>query len=284
MIGSYSRISTRSGRCFLAASFWEGTKIMSELDFTLVGGPTAVFTIAGLTFMTDPTFDEPCHFGDWGGPPLTKTTGPAVGHAQLPTPDVVLLSHDQHPDNLDEAGRALLPKAGAVFSTPEAAGRVPGVKGLAAWESVEVTGPGGQVLQITGVPARHGPEGCEPMAGTVTGFVLQGAGLPTAYVSGDNAAVEVVKEIAQRVPDIEVAILFTGAARLGIFDNAELTMTATSAVEVARLLPKARIVPVHAEGWAHFTENIEDLRDAFNAAGLSERLLIAEPGTAMTLR
>ncbi|GGG61668.1 MBL fold metallo-hydrolase [Kocuria dechangensis] len=256
---------------------------MAELDFTLVGGPTAVFTLGGVTFMTDPTFDDPCHFGDWGGPPLTKTTGPAVSQAQLPSPDVVLLSHDQHPDNLDEAGRALLPEAGTVFSTPEAAGRIPGVKGLAPWETAQVTAPGGRVIHVTAVPARHGPEGCEPIAGTVTGFVLHGSGLPTVYVSGDNAAVELVEQIADRFPDIDVAILFTGAARLGIFDDAELTLTAAGAVEVARLLPAARIVPVHAEGWAHFTESFADLQEAFTGAGLTDRLLVAGPGATLAV-
>lgn len=256
---------------------------MFELDFTLVGGPTAVFTLAGVTFMTDPTFDDPCHFGDWGGPPLTKTVGPALGPAQLPTPDVVLLSHDQHPDNLDEGGRAVLAQAGTVFSTPEAAERIPGVQGLAAWETAQVTAPEGQIINITGVPARHGPEGCEPVAGTVTGFVLHGEGLPTVYVSGDNAAVELVEQIAERFPGIDVAIVFTGAARLGVFDNAELTLTAASAVEVAHLLSQARIVPVHAEGWAHFTESVDDLWEAFTSAGLSERLLIPVPGTAMAV-
>jgi L-ascorbate metabolism protein UlaG (beta-lactamase superfamily) len=92
-----------------------------------------------------------------------------------------------------------------------------------------------------------------------------------------------VEQIAERFPGIDVAIVFAGAARLGVFDNAELTLTAAGVLEVARLLPQARIVPVHAEGWAHFTESVDDLREAFTGAGLSERLLIPVPGTAMAV-
>jgi CspA family cold shock protein len=40
------------------------------------------------------------------------------------------------------------------------------------------------------VPALHGPEGSEHLVGEVTGFVLAGPGLPTVYVSGDNASLD----------------------------------------------------------------------------------------------
>ena len=43
-------------------------------DFTLVGGPTAVFEHASLRWMTDPAFSPP---GDYDY--LTKLTGPARG-------------------------------------------------------------------------------------------------------------------------------------------------------------------------------------------------------------
>ena len=53
------------------------------------------------------------------------------------------------------------------------------------------------------MPARHGPVGCEEITGDVSGFVLESAGSPTIYISGDNAAVELVDEIAARFPSIE---------------------------------------------------------------------------------
>jgi hypothetical protein len=44
----------------------------------------------------------------------------------------------------------------------------------------------------------------------VTGFVLSGPGLPTVYLSGDNASISAVKTIAERVGTIDVAVIFAG--------------------------------------------------------------------------
>jgi L-ascorbate metabolism protein UlaG (beta-lactamase superfamily) len=133
------------------------------------------------------------------------------------------------------------------------------------------------------VPARHGPVGCEPVTGVVTGFVLRGEGLPTVYVSGDNAAVELVEQIVDRSGPVDVAVLFAGAARTPLLDGAPLTLTVPDAVEAARLLDPAVIVPVHTEGWAHFSEGPELLAAGFAAAGLSDRLRIAVAGKPLVL-
>lgn len=138
-------------------------------------------------------------------------------------------------------------------------------------------------MTITGVPARHGPEGCEPLLGDVTGFLLTADDLPTVYVSGDNAAVELVAEIVDRAGPVDVAVLFAGAARAPQLVDGPLTLSATAAVEAARILGDAVIVPVHAEGWAHFTEGPDDLRAGFAAAGLSNRLLIPIAGYETTV-
>ncbi len=72
----------------------------------------------------------------------------------------------------------------------------------------EVPCPHGGSVRITGVPAQHGPEGTDHLTGEVTGFVLSGAGLPTVYISGDNASLEVVRAVAARVVPVDSAILF----------------------------------------------------------------------------
>jgi L-ascorbate metabolism protein UlaG (beta-lactamase superfamily) len=69
-----------------------------------IGGPTVVVELAGVRLLVDPTFDEPRDY-DLGGRVLTKTHGPALAAADVGPLDAVLLSHDQHPDNLDLAGR-----------------------------------------------------------------------------------------------------------------------------------------------------------------------------------
>lgn len=74
-----------------------------EFAITYVGGPTAVLSIDGVRFITDPTFDPAG--GDYasGVISLHKTAGPALLPAQLGPFDVALVSHDQHPDNLDHS-------------------------------------------------------------------------------------------------------------------------------------------------------------------------------------
>ncbi|MBV8711340.1 MAG: hypothetical protein JOY56_06155 [Solirubrobacterales bacterium] len=69
------------------------------VKLTLVGGPTALLEYAGLRWLTDPAFSPP---GDYAG--LVKTTGPAIEPDRLVPIDVVLLSHDQHSDNLETGG------------------------------------------------------------------------------------------------------------------------------------------------------------------------------------
>jgi L-ascorbate metabolism protein UlaG (beta-lactamase superfamily) len=83
----------------------------------LIGGPTAVIEIGGVRLLTDPTFDPPRTFEESGVPVVTKLRGPALFPEQLGAVDAVLLSHDLHPDNLDDAGRACLSRAAAVLTT-----------------------------------------------------------------------------------------------------------------------------------------------------------------------
>ncbi|WP_433306621.1 MBL fold metallo-hydrolase [Actinoplanes sp. CA-030573] len=228
------------------------------------GGPTVQFTLGGVTFMTDPTFDEP---GDYpiGDRKLTRTAPPLLPRPAAGTIDVVLLSHDQHPDNLDRAGREFSATVPLVLSTPAAAERI-SARGLATWEVIDLDGG----VTVTAVPAQHGPDGVEHLVGPVTGFVLQGKGLPTVYVSGDNASLRVVAGIAERFPSIDVAILFGGAARTKLVGDANLTLDAAGMVQAARILRAGEVHAAHIDSWAHFTEGPEDVRKAFTAAGLPD--------------
>jgi L-ascorbate metabolism protein UlaG (beta-lactamase superfamily) len=246
-----------------------------------VGGPTLVLDLAGLRLVTDPTFDPPGDHPLGDGRVLRKLTGPAVPREDVGRVDLVLLSHDQHPDNLDASGRALLGEAGRVLSTPAAAARIAGVEGLAPWASVEVPTPSGPLV-VTAVPARHGPPGAEAFSGPVTGFVLGTPDGTTVYVSGDNASVGVVEAVAERVPRVDLAVLFCGAARRPDRPEA-LTLTAADAVLAARALDTARILPVHSEGWLHFTEGPGTLNRAFAEAGLADRLAILPLGVPTAL-
>lgn len=252
------------------------------MEITHIGGPTALLKLGGLTFLTDPAFDEPRDY-QLPGRVMTKLTGPAIPAAELGPIDVVLLSHDQHKDNLDDSGRDLLPTVATVLSTKAAAERIPGVRGLTDWECVELARPDGVTVTVTAVPALHGPVGAEKVTGDVTGFVLSSDSSPTVYVSGDNASLDLVKEIAGRFPEIDVAVLFAGAARTVLLDGAALTLTSADAVEAARLLDAKAVIGVHTEGWAHFTEGPDRFIAAFQEAGLADRLKPLQHGVTATL-
>lgn len=247
----------------------------------LIGGPTLHLAYGGLSILTDPTFDPPGEYA--GRATLHKLTGPAVPASALGVIDLVLLSHDQHVDNLDRTGRALLGDVPLVLSTPAAAERIDGVIALPTWTSHRIAMSGGGEAEVTAVPALHGPEGSEPLVGDVTGFILRSPGLPTVYISGDNASVAHVTDIADRHRDIAIAILFAGAANVGYFGDGDLTLNARTAVQAAHALGDALIVPVHAEGWAHFSETRERLAREFGYAGLAERLLLPAPGVRFAL-
>ncbi|MEJ2854488.1 MULTISPECIES: MBL fold metallo-hydrolase [unclassified Saccharothrix] len=245
-----------------------GDAMTEQITVQTFGGPTALIEVGGLRLLTDPTFDAP---GDYsvGKRVLTKTMPTTTTPAELGRIDAVLLSHDEHPDNLDHAGRALLADVPLTLTTRSGADRLGGTaRGLAPWEHVDLPRPDGGTLTITAAPAQHGPDGCEPVTGEVVGFVLTAADLPTVYVSGDNASLAVVEEIAARVGPVDTAVLFAGAARTVLFDGALLTLDSAQAASAARILGARRVVPVHFEGWGHFTEGRDVLVDAFAAAGL----------------
>ncbi|WFB11435.1 MBL fold metallo-hydrolase [Streptomyces sp. LX-29] len=246
------------------------------------GGPTALVEYGGLRFLTDPTFDAPRDYRVPGGQ-LTKTAPASASPADLGRIDVVLLSHDEHPDNLDDSGRALLADVPLTLTTPGGGQRLgAGARGLADWESIELDRPGGGTITVTGVPAVHGPgarEEVEPITGQVVGFVLTGEGLPTVYVSGDNASLDAVKETAERFGPVDTAILFAGAPRVPVlFDGALIVLDSAQAAEAARILGARRVVPVHYDSWTHFTEGRDELVAAFTDAGLIDRLDLGDRG------
>ena len=250
--------------------------LMRAPVITLIGGPTALIEAGGFRLLTDPTFDAP---GEYKLPHVTlrKFSGPALTAEQIGPVDAVLLSHDQHADNFDRAGKAQAMQAPRVFTTVAGAQRLGGrAEGLAPSQSRELTRPDGTTLRITATPARHGPAGIEPLSGDVIGFVLSFAdGTPPIYITGDTVWYDGVAEVARRFP-AGIVLLFAGAARTrGPFN---LTMDTNDAIETAHAFPRATIVPVHCEGWAHFTQSGEDLAESFKALGLGSRLRLLERG------
>jgi len=101
-----------------------------EIDLTLIGGSTVLVEMTGFRILTDPTFDPPSRY-EVGGIVLEKTAGPALTADQVGASDLAQVSHDQHFDNLDRAGRMFLTRAKARCTTRAGATRLgQGVTGL----------------------------------------------------------------------------------------------------------------------------------------------------------
>jgi L-ascorbate metabolism protein UlaG (beta-lactamase superfamily) len=251
---------------------------MSTTTITYIGGPTAVLEYAGKRFITDPTFDGPGSYPEPGEPPLVKIAGPAIPRAEIGPIDAVLLSHHAHKDNLDYEGLELIATGIPTLSTPDAASDLFGgsVIGLDSWETYQLGG-----ITITAVPALHGPPGSERLLGEVTGFMLESddENDPTVYVSGDNASLPLVEQIASRFPMVDVAVLFAGAARVPDLEG-NLTLTSTDAALAAVMLGARAIIGLHTEDWEHFTESREQLEAAFAERG---RLISTPRGVTVTL-
>jgi L-ascorbate metabolism protein UlaG (beta-lactamase superfamily) len=250
------------------------------LRMTYVGGPTALLEFGGLRLLTDPTFDPAGGEYKATGYSLHKTQGPAVPREAIGPLDGVLLSHDHHFDNLDTTGRELLATVSTILTTQAGAARLgPPAEGLVPWQMVEIASDEGRVLRVTATPARHGPPAGD--RGPVIGFVLTPADDPkrNVYLSGDTVWYEDLREVGARF-SIETAILFMGAARVSVAGPSPLTLTASEGVEAARVFANATIVPVHYEGWQHFTESRAQIERAFADAGLEKRLRWLPPGVA----
>ena len=162
----------------------------------------------------------------------------------------------------------MLPDAAQVLTTIEGAGRLGGnAIGLAPWQTFDLHWKSSG-NRYTGSPRSRR---CRPRP--VTGFMLG----DSVYISGDTVWFEGVEEIIQRFPQIRTAALFLGAAHVP-WSTRILTFTAEEAVRFAQALPEATIVPVHYEGWKHFTESRADIEKRFAAAGLASRLHWLRPG------
>jgi L-ascorbate metabolism protein UlaG (beta-lactamase superfamily) len=250
---------------------------MPRVRLTHIGGPTVLIEVGGWRLLTDPTFDpagQSYRFG-WGTG-SRKLIGPAIAGSDLGPIDAVLLSHDHHEDNLDAAGRKLLPTAGTVITTVAGAKRLGGsARGLEPWASTRLEAPGRPPIEIVATPCRHGPPLSRPIVGDVIGFALQldGQADGVLWISGDTVLYDGVRQVADRL-SVGTALLHLGGVKFPISGPVHYTMTAKQAVELCQLVEPSTVIPIHYEGWQHFREGREAIEREFAKApdGLRERI------------
>jgi L-ascorbate metabolism protein UlaG (beta-lactamase superfamily) len=242
------------------------------MRLTRVGGPTVLVEFDGWRVLVDPTFDPPGRRYSFGwGSSSRKTIGPAIQPAALGRIDLVLITHDQHADNLDDAGRALLPEAGIVVSTASGAVRLalPQVVGLAAGERAIVSPATRHLppLEITATPCRHGFPLSRAVVGEVVGFAIRrpGQSAVSLWVTGDTVLCPAVRRTAAEL-DVDVAIINAGGVRFPLTGPLRYTMDGKEAVELIGLAKPRVAALAHYDGWSHFRDGDAGLRTALAAA------------------
>jgi L-ascorbate metabolism protein UlaG (beta-lactamase superfamily) len=243
---------------------------VTSIRLSRLGGPTVLIEIAGWRLLTDPTFDQPGRRYTFGfGSASTKIEGPAATAASLGDIDAILLSHDHHADNLDDAGRALLPTVPTVITTVSGQRRLRAnnVQGLYPWTTTTLTAPGLPTLEITATPCRHGPPLSHPLVGDVIGFAISvaGSGRTDLWISGDSVFYSGLKGVAEAF-DIDVAVIHLGGVEFGVTGPLRYSMTAHEAVKLLELMKPRVAVPVHYDGWTHFREGEARIRATFATA------------------
>jgi L-ascorbate metabolism protein UlaG (beta-lactamase superfamily) len=250
------------------------TARMEGIRITHIGGPTVLIEVGGWRLLTDPTFDAPGRKYNFGwGTSSRKLAGPAIAAADVGRIDAVLLSHDHHDDNLDDAGRALLPAAGTVVTTVPGAKRLGGnARGLAAWYSTTLEAPGRTPIEVTATPCRHGPPLSHPIVGEVVGFALRWDGQEhgVLWISGDTVLYDGVREVADRL-EVDTALVHLGGVRFPVTGPLRYTLTAAEAVELCGLVKPHTTIPIHYEGWKHFRQGRDAIEAEFSGAPQSFR-------------
>jgi len=250
-----------------------------QVTITQIDTACMLIDINGFRIVTDPAFDAAGGtYQSGSGRILKKTGSPALHPSELGHVDLVLLSHDQHKDNLDDSGREFLNMVPQIVSTKEARERLglTTVTGIDDWGSVSIDTDKIPGLTITGTPCMHGSdEELHHIAGHVLGFILEWDGQENGvlYISGDTVFFKGIEEVAERFT-VDTAILHIGRAGFPAqIGDRYLTFTTEEAIHTAKMMHVNKLIPTHQEGWAHFLENRAQSKAQILAAGLGDKLV-----------
>lgn len=253
-----------------------GANAAGPARFQLVRNATAIIRYGGRTLLLDP-FLSPAG----ALPAFNNTPNPRPNPlVELPIPaaqvvagiDATLLTHP-HVDHWDPVARELLPKDGVIFVQPADLERVTTAGFTAArpvesrltWEGLTISRTGGQ----------HGRGSTGQRMGTVSGYVLAQAGLPTVYIAGDTIwCPEVADAIEAHTPD--VIVVNAGAAQF--LEGGLIIMGLGDVVEVCRAAPRATVIAVHLEAVNHCVLTRADLREGLRRAGVRSTVHIPRDG------
>jgi len=263
----------------------------TDSGLTFIGNATTLIRHGGFTILTDPNFlrrGQAAYLGR--GLVSRRLHDPALSIEELPELDVCVLSH-LHGDHWDRVARRGLPKTLSVVSTRHAARHLrrqgfPDTTALATWETHELR-KGTSTLRITAMPGQHGLGRSRliappPVMGSLLEFTAAGTDRPLrVYISGDTLVYDGLRQIRERHPDIDLAILHLGGTRiLGML----LTMDAAQGLQLLDLVAPRRAVPIHFDDYPVFRSPISDFRDAVAGRGIADRVTFIQRGLTVPLQ
>jgi L-ascorbate metabolism protein UlaG (beta-lactamase superfamily) len=255
-----------------------------------IGTATVLIRYAGFTILTDPNF---LHRGEHVrlgyGLRSRRKTDPALDIDELPPLDLVVLSH-MHEDHFDRVAEEKLDKSVPIITTEHAAASLrqsgfTAPHALDTWESVEIT-KGEVRLRITSMPGMHGPGllsmALPPVMGSMLEFsTLAGEELMRLYITGDTLVHDALREIPQRYPGIDIALLHLGGTKvLGIL----LTMDDKQGVEVLRMVRPKLAIPIHYNDYTVFKSPLRHFARRVKAEGLGNKVKYLRHGDTYTFR
>ncbi|MFD1152605.1 MBL fold metallo-hydrolase [Saccharothrix hoggarensis] len=229
-----------------------------------VGNATTVLRLGPFTLLTDPNFlrkGQWTHIGQ--GVVSRRLKDPAIGIDELPELDAVVLSH-LHGDHFDRIAARSLDRDLPILTTPHAARRL-GRRGfrepvaLRTWGEF-TTARDGAGLTVTALPGRHafGPLArvLPPVMGTLLEYRPADGREPLRiYLSGDTLVHDDLREIRERHPRIDVAVVHLGGTKvLGVL----LTMDGRQGADLLELLGPRHAVPVHFDDYSVMKSPLSD--------------------------
>lgn len=234
----------------------------SSLRF--IGNATTVLRLGPFTLLTDPNF---IRRGQWtylgNGLVSRRLKDPALGIGELPPLDAVVLSH-MHGDHFDRVAVRELNRDLPILTTPQAARHL-GRRGfretvaLPTWDELELT-KGGASVTVTSLPGRHARGALQRFLPPVMGSMVEYRATPDGpvlrvYLSGDTLMHDDLREISERYPLIDVAVVHLGGTRaLGVL----LTMDGAEGVDLLELLRPRQAVPVHYDDYTVMKSPLSD--------------------------
>ena len=128
-------------------------------------------------------------------------------------------------------------------------------------------------MTVAATAGRHGAPVTRPLVGPVIGFALTLEGQLAPGAVGDRRHRALRRPAPRGRPELEpeVALVHIGAVKFPLTGPLAYTMDAAAAVELIELASPGVVVPVHVEGWSHFSEQEEAAARVFEAAPASVR-------------